>query len=264
MTCVGWPWIGCRLVELEEVPVRPAALDRFKGVVGPSQLRALEQAADDATQLLGGRTLWTVNSTARGGGVAEMLQVLMSYVVGAGVEGRWVVITGDDHFFAATKRLHNWLHGSAGDGGPLGEAERNHYIERSAMNAEALLRCGVQADDIVLLHDPQTAGMIERLRDAGALVVWRCHIGSDRANERVAAGWEFLRPFLAAAHHHVFTREAYVPMWMDRELREHHPALDRSLLPQEHRSDRRGDPQRARRLRAPRRRTGRDPPLHQA
>jgi trehalose synthase len=205
-------------VPLDEVPVAPATLERFRGVVGPDQFAALERAADDARQVLAGRILWTVNSTARGGGVAEMLQVLMSYVVGAGVDGRWAVIRGDDDFFATTKRLHNWLHGSAGDGGPLGEAEQQHYAERSAMNAQALLECGVRANDIVLLHDPQTAGMIDHLRDAGALVVWRCHIGTDRPDERVAAGWEFLRPFLGAAHRCVFTREAFVPSWMDRDL----------------------------------------------
>ena len=77
------------------------------------------------------RTLWNVNSTAHGGGVAEMLRSLIGYVRGVGVDARWITIGGDPEFFRVTKRLHNRLHGYAGDGGPLGEAERAVY-ERAA------------------------------------------------------------------------------------------------------------------------------------
>ncbi len=71
--------------------------------------------------------MWNVNSTARGGGVAEMLVSLLAYARGATVDARWLVISGDERFFAITKRIHNRLHGFPGDGGPLGEAEREHY-----------------------------------------------------------------------------------------------------------------------------------------
>ena len=33
--------------------------------------------------------------------------------------------------------------------------------------------------DIVLLHDPQTAGLVSGLQEAGARVLWRCHVGRD-------------------------------------------------------------------------------------
>ena len=89
--------------------------------------------------LLDGRTFWTVNSTARGGGVAEMLRSLVGYVRGAGLDMRWVVMDGDDEFFRVTKRLHNRLHG-ADDGEPLGPAERAAYERRCARNAEELAR----------------------------------------------------------------------------------------------------------------------------
>ena len=70
-----------------------------------------------------------VNSTASGGGVAEMLRTLLAYARGAGVDAQWIVIQGDPHFFEITKRVHNNLHGAPGDGGPLGSDERRHYEE---------------------------------------------------------------------------------------------------------------------------------------
>ena len=82
-----------------------------------------------------------MNSTAFGGGVAEMLRSLIGYARGAGLDGRWVVVEGDDEFFVLTKRLHNRLHGAQGDGGPLGDAERNTYERRCAADAARSWRC---------------------------------------------------------------------------------------------------------------------------
>jgi trehalose synthase len=61
--------------------------------------------------------VWNISSTAVGGGVAEMLHVLVGYASGGGVNTRWLLIEGDHDFFRITKRLHNRLHGVAGDGG---------------------------------------------------------------------------------------------------------------------------------------------------
>ena len=67
---------------------------------------------------------------------------------------------------------------------------------------------------MVLLHDPQTAGLAAPLARAGARVVWRCHIGVDWEDEVTRAGWDFLRPHLAAAEAYVFSRRDYVPSWV--------------------------------------------------
>ena len=69
---------------------------------------------------LEGRVVWNISSTAQGGGVAEMLHVLVGYTLDAGLDVRWMVMSGDPEFFAITKRIHNRLHGTAGDGGPPG------------------------------------------------------------------------------------------------------------------------------------------------
>ena len=198
------------LVTAVEVPRRPVSL--LEPIIGGPRYVRLIGAADEARQLLAGRTVWNVNSTAMGGGVAEMLQVLVGYISDLGIPAGWLVITGDAEFFAITKRLHNQIHGDLA-GGPLGAAEADHYTQILAANAVELLG-RIQPGDLVLLHDPQTAGLIAPLLRAGARVVWRCHIGVDWENDATRAGWEFLRPHLTSADAYVFSRRDYVPSWL--------------------------------------------------
>jgi len=197
------------LVHAVDVPRRPVS--RLEPVIGTQRYAELGRAAGQVRSALAGRTVWNVNSTAAGGGVAEMLQVLVGYVQDLDIQIGWLVITGDAEFFAITKRLHNQIHGSP-SGAPLGPAEAEHYTQMLAANAMELASW-VRPGDVVLLHDPQTAGLAAPLAEAGARVIWRCHIGVDWENDVTLAGWEFLRPHLAAAQAYVFSRQTYVPSW---------------------------------------------------
>ncbi|HVP01880.1 MAG TPA: glycosyltransferase [Solirubrobacteraceae bacterium] len=198
------------MAQLHEVEVDTLPPERFEEVLEAPQWQMLDEANRSARVLFDGRKIWNVNSTAVGGGVAEMLQSLLAYARGAGVDARWLVIEGEPEFFALTKRLHHHLHGSPGDGGPLGPAEHALYRRISDANAQAM-HDRVSAGDIVLLHDPQTAGMTLGLADNGAHLVWRSHIGVDVPNGEVRAGWEFLMPYVGNAGAFIFTRRAYVP-----------------------------------------------------
>jgi trehalose synthase len=193
---------------IEDVPVTPLPPERFRDVLSPEGLAQFERTIAGGRRLLGSRVLWSVNSTARGGGVAEMLRSLIGYAQGAGLDARWVTIGGDDEFFRVTKRLHNRLHGYAGDGGPLGDAERAVYERCTSEHAE-LLAQRVGGDDVVLLHDPQTAGMIPRLLQTGAQVIWRAHIGLDLPNDLAREAWRFLIGYVERADAYVFSRPAY-------------------------------------------------------
>jgi len=166
---------------MREVSVGAVALDRFAQVLPPERVALLSEAGRRTAEALAGRTVWNVSSTERGGGVAEMLQTLVGYGRGAGIDTRWFVITGDERFFAVTKRLHNLLHGFRGDLDHLDPADQDHYRDVLARNLEGW-QGQVRPGDIVLLHDPQTAGMAQALREHGAHVIWRSHIGSDRSN----------------------------------------------------------------------------------
>ena len=211
---------------MEEVRVGRAQLERFLNLLSPERAQRFLDHIDRAVPLLEGRIVWNVNSTAQGGGVAEMLRALLSYTSAAGVDTRWLVIDGNERFFVATKRLHNLLHGEPGDGGRLGDQERQDFIAVQQRNAQQLTR-RVSAGDVVLLHDPQTAGLVEPLQRAGVHVVWRCHIGTDVRNACTDQGWSFLRPFLEGADGFVFSRREYVPEWVpDDRLAVIPPSLD--------------------------------------
>ena len=168
---------------MEEVAVESVSLDRLAAVLPPARRTRLAANAERARAGFGNRTVWHVNATAHGGGVAEMLQTLLAYGRGAGIENRWLVLDADPDFFAITKRLHNMLHGEPGDGGALEESEREHYEAVLAANLAELAR-QVAPRDIVVLHDPQTAGLAQGVRRLGALVVWRCHVG--RVNQMIS------------------------------------------------------------------------------
>src|SRR5215212_2979260 len=154
-----------------------------------------------------------VNSTPAGGGVSEVLRALVPYFVGAGLDVRWAVIHAHPAFFTLTKRIHNQLHGHPGDGGELGEHERGIYEASLASNSRSLKRW-VRPDDIVVLHDPQTAGLAPALKACGASVVLRSHVGADQANALVRTAWSFLRPYTTEADAIVFTRRSSVPQWL--------------------------------------------------
>ena len=201
---------------MREIRVDAVELGRLERIVSPARAERLRLTAATAQEVLRGRVVWNVNATAQGGGVAEMLQVILSYGRGAGVDTRWLVLDGDPEFFTVTKRLHNFLHGSPGDGGRLDGVARDHYRDVLDRNLADMVEM-VHPGDIVLLHDPQTAGMVTDLQKTGAKVAWRCHIGRDEPHDLHTRGWDFLRGFLEDADGFVFSRRQYVPAWVPED-----------------------------------------------
>jgi trehalose synthase len=197
------------MTPLREVELGTATLDRFQTVLNQEQWKRLQRAAERGRADFQGRVIWNVNSTARGGGVAELLSSLVPYSRAAGVDVRWVVIEGDPAFFRVTKRIHNMLHGAPGDGLGISADDEAAYLAVTEQNA-AELRELIGPDDLVILHDPQTAGLIDPLRAAGTRVVWRCHVGADHPNELVHAAWNFLLPHVIDADRVVFSRAAFI------------------------------------------------------
>jgi trehalose synthase len=194
---------------MRDVPVQPLSIQALAPVIGAGRVAETVTALESAREALGGQTVWTLNSTAAGGGVAEMLVRILGYTAGAGIDSPWLVVEGDEPFFRITKRIHHKLHGMPGDG-PLMASDREHYERVLATNGPAL--CSrVRPGDIVVLNDPQTLGLAEALRRCGAAVVWRNHIGADHSNVHTDQGWAFLHPYLAAVDLCVFTRRDYAP-----------------------------------------------------
>jgi trehalose synthase len=202
------------MAELVEIPSTDP--ERFRSVVPAERFEEFVRGTKEARRLLAGRVVWNVNSTARGGGVVELLRPLLGYARGVGVDTRWLAIEGNPAFFETTKRIHNRLHGSDGDGGPLDDRARSIYESALAKNAAAISEL-VRKDDVVIVHDPQPAGLVPALRARGTPVIWRCHIGVDEPNELVREAWAFLLPYLADADAYVFSRDAFVWDGLERD-----------------------------------------------
>lgn len=199
----------------EFVQISPQPIDRYRLLLG-DEFERLEEIAAIARREFTGRAIWHVNSTARGGGVAEILHSLLPYVRGVGVDTRWVVLREAPEFFAVTKRIHNHLHEDPGDGGELGTEERLVYQTALRASGAETVRL-IQPGDVVYLHDPQAAGLVPAMKEAGVRVVWRCHVGVDEPGPLARRAWDFLRRYVEAADAYVFSREAYIWEGLDRE-----------------------------------------------
>lgn len=154
-------------------------LDAYEPFVGRGTIHELRLLADR----LAGRRIVTVNSTAVGGGVAEILSRMVPLSNELGVDVRWEVIKGGEDFFAVTKRIHNALHGRTESFGP-------HDVEVFRETTRQNLTAIDLDADVVFIHDPQPAGLITARRPERGHWVWRCHVDVSTPQASV---WGFLR-----------------------------------------------------------------------
>jgi trehalose synthase len=204
------------VASLTSVPIAALPIERFASILPPHMTDRLLEAAERSRAVLADRVVWNINSTAAGGGVAEMLFSLLAYAHGVGVDARWEVISGNSAFFSVTKRIHNNLHSAAGDGGALGEAEREIYEAALAPNIDELVG-RVRSKDVVIVHDPQPAGLIPALKRAvGVPVIWRCHVGVDTPTELARRAWRFITPYVEHADAYVFSRRVFAWEGLDQ------------------------------------------------
>ncbi len=173
-----------------------APLDAYVEIIGREPVDELYRLGER----LRGRVIQNVNSTAVGGGVAEILTRMIPLLKEIGVEARWDVIRGNERFFAITKAMHNGLHGV-----PVGFSpeDQSYFREVNRANLDAVTPFG----DIVFIHDPQPIGLVERRAGArGSRWVWRCHIDFTRPQPDI---WRFLRRYIKAFDAAVFSAPAF-------------------------------------------------------
>lgn len=187
---------------------------------------AVEGLVADARRVaprLRGRRVWMVNSTARGGGVAEMLPTVVALLRDLGIQAEWAVIGSDEPaFFDLTKRLHNMIHGEGN--GALGPRDRELFEAVNRRNAEAFARW-VEPGDVLVVHDPQPIPLASQLEAPGARI-WRCHIGLDRETPATREAWRFLAPYAEGYDRAVFSAPEYVPDFLEGRSSLIFPAID--------------------------------------
>jgi trehalose synthase len=187
----------------------------IEGYAGTADHDAIEELRELARGLRGLR-LVQVNSTASGGGVAELLQSLVPLELGLGLDVEWRLLCPDDALFSVTKHLHNALQGQRE---PMGAEEIAVYEERNAHCAPML----GEGWDVALIHDPQPAALRRLAPDAAERWIWRCHI--DTSDPEVGA-WQYLRPVVEDYDRTVFTLVEFVPPDLDRPVDLIPPAID--------------------------------------
>jgi trehalose synthase len=185
---------------LPTVPVPPKHLDEYVDAAGADVVERLRAVAEP---LRGARFL-QVNSTAFGGGVAELLFTQIALLNDLGIETTWALMEGSDDYFEVTKAVHNALQGADVE---WTDAMVRTYRERISANAESLAE--MDGHDFVLIHDPQPAallGAVEELGRRSGKWLWRCHIDLSTPNEKV---WSFFEAEVNRYDAAIFTLESF-------------------------------------------------------
>jgi len=158
-------------------------LDDYRALLGQGEIDELRVLAKP----LRGRSIEMINSTAVGGGVAEILNRLLPLAEELELNMRWEVMTGGDDFYGVTKAFHNALHGA-----PY-HADPKDFEIFLACNERNRARLPLDAE-FMIIHDPQPAALIDGRKKNGNHWAWRCHIDLSHPHRGV---WDFLDKFVA-------------------------------------------------------------------
>ena len=186
-------------------------LEDYAKLLGAGEIEELRALAKP----LRGRSMEMINSTAIGGGVAEILNRLVPLAEELDLAIKWNVMTGGEDFFDVTKSFHNALHGA-----PYHASQRDFEIFL-AYNERNRATLPLDAE-FVVIHDPQPAALIDARKPGSNHWVWRCHIDLSRPNRAV---WDFLEKFVsrydgAMFSSPEFSRQLPIPQYL------FYPAID--------------------------------------
>jgi len=184
-----------RTWETPPAPVPPPHLSDYESIAGKPDIDELRFLAQE----LSGKSIKMVNSTAVGGGVAEMLNRIVPLLGELGVVTHWEVITGGNDFFEVTKAFHNALHGSPYK---LTRNAREIFLMYSEQNRQRMQF----SEDVVVIHDPQPAALVSAREGSSARWIWRCHIDLSSPHPQV---WGLLRPFIEKYDAAIFSSQSF-------------------------------------------------------
>jgi trehalose synthase len=188
----------------------PTLLD-YKEVVGPAIIEELTILASH----VGNRSIKMVNSTAVGGGVAEMLRRIVPLLNELGIQVQWEVIKADEPFFEITKEFHNALQGK--EGRFTDDAFKIYLAGNEDNNRKMSFD-----QDLIVIHDPQPAALINWNQRRKNKWVWRCHIDMSHPSRQI---WEFLRPYVEKYDSAIFSSAIFSPELSIPQYR-FYPAID--------------------------------------
>lgn len=202
---------------MQRVNVQPRGIESYTESAGPEAVAELRRLAEP----LAGKRVLHVNATPVGGGVAEILQSAVPLLCDLGLDVEWRTIEAEPVFFEVTKMMHNALQGAPH---PFSEGQQTIYRETQRRNAEGLHK----HYDVIVVHDPQPAGLLQAAGRNDARWIWRLHIDSSRPHPPT---WAFLHQFLDDYDALVFTMAEFAVKDLPQDrVRISAPAID-PLLP---------------------------------
>jgi trehalose synthase len=198
---------------LQEVALGQKSLADYTHIAG----RGLIEQIRGLAEALKGKRVLHVSATAFGGGVSEILYTLVPLMRDAGLDVHWQVILGREDFFNVTKLMHNSLQG---DPESISDQQWEVFEAYNVMNAQGL----EEEWDVIIVHDPQPAGLRQAAPDKARRWIWRCHIDLSTPNASTLAR---LKPLITGYDASVWHRERYVPADLDGGIRKIcPPAID--------------------------------------
>ncbi len=197
---------------LQDVPLGSRSLADYTHLVG----RGLVEEIRERAEPLAGKRVLHVSATAFGGGVSEILYTLVPLMRDVGLDVHWRVIMGREEFFNVTKLMHNSLQG---DPQAISDQDWEVFEAYNAMNAQ-----GLDDDwDVIIVHDPQPAGLRANAAERARAWIWRCHIDLSTPNEETLGR---LLPLIRGYDESVYHMQTYVPNGVDGKVRIIPPAID--------------------------------------
>jgi len=167
----------------------------YEPIVGAETINELKLLAHK----LEGRVIQNINSTAVGGGVAEILGRMVPLLQDLGVDSRWDVVRGGEKYFQVTKKFHNALHGRKVE---IAREDYEIFLETTRQNIEQMEFYG----DIVFIHDPQPVALVEKRKYLKNRWVWRCHIDFTNPDPEI---WNFIKSFVEQYDASVFSAPSF-------------------------------------------------------
>lgn len=164
----------------------------YQAVLGATSIEQLQKSAKGLQRI----KIVEINSTAQGGGVAELLASQIPLCKMLNLDIDWYVLPPDEQFFSITKELHNRLQGT---GSTQDELDLDYYRQYLASLANDLPEA-----DLYILHDPQTLGLAPYITDKP--MIWRCHIDLTDAD---AASFEWLQGYYRYFSKLIFSLDGY-------------------------------------------------------
>jgi trehalose synthase len=187
-------------------------LEDYRGIVSDEVIADLHRRALD----LQGKRVVHVNSTAQGGGVAEILQALVPLMNDVGLEAGWRVLVGSDDFFGVTKKFHNGLQGEAVR---LSDDEKRIYTRT---NEDFAQYTHISRHDAIIVHDPQPLPLIS-FYEKRQPWIWRCHIDLTEPDPGL---WGFLKGYITRYDRMIVSHPQYRRPDVSVEQRVINPAID--------------------------------------